>query len=91
MVVQCNISIGARKQIIGFAKFRTRQEALDARDALQGRRVDLEKGSVLKALDVPLEPRVATDPLNEGNLSCECTLHSIDCAYNTTILFSLSL
>ncbi|CAL1700101.1 unnamed protein product [Somion occarium] len=38
-----------RKQIIGFAKFRTRQEALDARDALQGRRVDLEKGSVLKA------------------------------------------
>ncbi|KAK7696141.1 hypothetical protein QCA50_000792 [Cerrena zonata] len=38
-----------RKQIIGFAKFRSRQEALDARDALQGRRVDLEKGSVLKA------------------------------------------
>lgn len=37
------------KQIIGFAKFRTRQEALDARDVLQGRRVDLEKGSVLKA------------------------------------------
>lgn len=38
-----------RKQIIGFAKFRTRQEALDARDVLQGRRVDIEKGSVLKA------------------------------------------
>ncbi|KAI0080631.1 hypothetical protein K474DRAFT_1719325 [Panus rudis PR-1116 ss-1] len=38
-----------RKQIIGFAKFRTRQEALEARDALQGRRVDVEKGSVLKA------------------------------------------
>lgn len=38
-----------RKQIIGFAKFRTRQEALEARDVLQGRRVDLEKGSVLKA------------------------------------------
>lgn len=38
-----------RKQIIGFAKFRTRQEALEARDILQGRRVDLEKGSVLKA------------------------------------------
>ncbi|KIO30984.1 hypothetical protein M407DRAFT_68388, partial [Tulasnella calospora MUT 4182] len=38
-----------RKQIIGFAKFRTRQEALDAREVLQGRRVDMEKGSVLKA------------------------------------------
>jgi hypothetical protein len=38
-----------RKQIIGFAKFRTRQEALDARDILQGRRVDIEKGAILKA------------------------------------------
>lgn len=38
-----------RKQIIGFAKFRTRAEALAARDLLQGRRVDIEKGSVLKA------------------------------------------
>lgn len=38
-----------RKQIIGFAKFRTREEALAARDQLQGRRVDIEKGAVLKA------------------------------------------
>ncbi|KAI0940292.1 hypothetical protein AcV5_001438 [Taiwanofungus camphoratus] len=38
-----------RKQIIGFAKFRTRQEALEARDILQGRRVDNERGAVLKA------------------------------------------
>ena len=38
-----------RKQIIGFAKFKTRQEALDAREILQGRRVDMEKGSMLKA------------------------------------------
>jgi hypothetical protein len=38
-----------RKQIIGFAKFRTREEALIARDVLQGRRVDIEKGAVLKA------------------------------------------
>ncbi|THV08199.1 hypothetical protein K435DRAFT_814699 [Dendrothele bispora CBS 962.96] len=38
-----------RKQIIGFAKFRTREEALAARDTLQGRRVDIEKGAVLKA------------------------------------------
>ncbi|KAF7432743.1 hypothetical protein PC9H_004686 [Pleurotus ostreatus] len=38
-----------RKQIIGFAKFRTREEALAARDVLQGKRVDMEKGAVLKA------------------------------------------
>ncbi|KZW04198.1 hypothetical protein EXIGLDRAFT_19068 [Exidia glandulosa HHB12029] len=38
-----------RKQIIGFAKFKTRVEALEARDVLQGRRVDIEKGAVLKA------------------------------------------
>ncbi|KAJ7693812.1 hypothetical protein B0H17DRAFT_1199506 [Mycena rosella] len=38
-----------RKQIIGFAKFRTREEALGARDVLQGRRVDIERGAVLKA------------------------------------------
>jgi len=39
----------ARKQIIGFAKFRTKHEALGARDILSGRKVDAEKGSVLKA------------------------------------------
>ncbi|KZO98179.1 hypothetical protein CALVIDRAFT_526434 [Calocera viscosa TUFC12733] len=38
-----------RKQIIGFAKFRTREQALEARDVLQGRRIDVEKGAVLKA------------------------------------------
>lgn len=38
-----------RKQIIGFAKFKTREEALTARDVLQGRRVDIDKGAVLKA------------------------------------------
>ncbi|KAJ7228194.1 hypothetical protein GGX14DRAFT_346331, partial [Mycena pura] len=38
-----------RKQIIGFAKFRSREEALGARDVLQGRRIDIEKGAVLKA------------------------------------------
>ncbi|KAG2218374.1 hypothetical protein INT45_013325, partial [Circinella minor] len=38
-----------RKQIIGFAKFRTRFEALEAKDTLSGRRVDAEKGSILKA------------------------------------------
>ncbi|KAF7722992.1 hypothetical protein EC973_002462 [Apophysomyces ossiformis] len=39
----------ARKQIIGFAKFRTRLEAMEAKDILSGRKVDAEKGSVLKA------------------------------------------
>lgn len=34
---------------IGFAKFRTRKEAMDARDILNGRKVDLEKNSLLKA------------------------------------------
>ncbi|CAK5275259.1 unnamed protein product [Mycena citricolor] len=42
-------SVAPRKQIIGFAKFRTREEALGARDVLQGRRVDIDKGAVLKA------------------------------------------
>ncbi|KAF9950636.1 hypothetical protein BGZ70_001286 [Mortierella alpina] len=41
--------INPRKQIIGFAKFRTHQEALQAKDVLSGRRVDAEKGSLLKA------------------------------------------
>ncbi|KAJ3022649.1 UNVERIFIED_CONTAM: cell cycle RNA binding protein whi3 [Siphonaria sp. JEL0065] len=38
-----------KKQIIGFAKFRSRKEANYARDYLTGRKVDLERGSVLKA------------------------------------------
>lgn len=39
---------GKIKQIIGFAKFRTRAEALEARDALNGRKIDAERGCVLK-------------------------------------------
>ncbi|KAI7866298.1 hypothetical protein BDF14DRAFT_1692593, partial [Spinellus fusiger] len=39
----------AKKQTIGFAKFRTRLQALEARDVLSGRKVDAEKGSLLKA------------------------------------------
>ncbi|KAI9024094.1 hypothetical protein DFJ74DRAFT_667269 [Hyaloraphidium curvatum] len=38
-----------RKQIIGFAKFRSRLEALEARDILTGRKVDADKGCTLKA------------------------------------------
>ncbi|KAJ2897451.1 hypothetical protein IWW38_001719 [Coemansia aciculifera] len=40
---------GQKKQIIGFAKFHTRMEALEARDILTGRLVDAEKHCVLKA------------------------------------------
>ncbi len=43
------LNMPPRKQIIGFAKFRSRDEAVQARDQLQGRRVDIEKGAVLKA------------------------------------------
>ena len=39
----------ARKLTIGFAKFRTRQQALDAREVLSGRRVDADRDCVLKA------------------------------------------
>jgi len=38
-----------RRQTIGFARFRSRAEALVARDILQGRKVDIFPGSVLKA------------------------------------------
>lgn len=44
-----NPNMAPRKQIIGFAKFKTRDAAIHARDTLQGRRVDIEKGAVLKA------------------------------------------
>lgn len=42
-------TVPPRKQIIGFAKFRTKDEALAAKEMLQGKRVDIEKGAVLKA------------------------------------------
>ncbi|KAI8850802.1 hypothetical protein BC829DRAFT_415745 [Chytridium lagenaria] len=38
-----------KKQIIGFVKFRTRLDALQARDVLNGRKVDAERGCMLKA------------------------------------------
>lgn len=42
-------SNGGKKQMIGFARFRTRLEALEAIDVLSGKRIDQEKGTVLKA------------------------------------------
>ncbi|KAI3638067.1 hypothetical protein MIR68_003678 [Amoeboaphelidium protococcarum] len=40
---------GSRKQIIGFAKFATREEALNARNILNGKKIDSERGHVLKS------------------------------------------
>ncbi|KAI7904002.1 uncharacterized protein BX663DRAFT_542300 [Cokeromyces recurvatus] len=42
-------NIGGKKQMIGFARFRTRLEALEAIDVLSGKRIDQEKGTMLKA------------------------------------------
>ncbi|OAD08555.1 hypothetical protein MUCCIDRAFT_136018 [Mucor lusitanicus CBS 277.49] len=39
----------SKKQMIGFARFSTRQEAKDAAMAMNGKRVDVEKGCILKA------------------------------------------
>ncbi|KAI7896385.1 uncharacterized protein EV154DRAFT_598339 [Mucor mucedo] len=42
-------SNGGKKQMIGFARFRTRLEALEAIEVLSGKKIDQEKGTVLKA------------------------------------------
>ncbi|GAN10012.1 RNA binding protein [Mucor ambiguus] len=39
----------SKKQMIGFARFSTRQEAKDAAIEMNGKRVDVEKGCILKA------------------------------------------
>src|SRR5258708_21516926 len=44
-----SVNPAPRKQLIGFAKFTTRADAIAARDTLQSKRVDVEKGAVLKA------------------------------------------
>ncbi|KAI9313049.1 hypothetical protein BX666DRAFT_1865074 [Dichotomocladium elegans] len=41
--------VGGKKQMIGFARFRTRLEALEAVEVLSGKKIDTEKGAVLKA------------------------------------------
>ncbi|CAO3591217.1 unnamed protein product [Absidia cylindrospora] len=42
-------SMTGKKQMIGFAKFRSRLEALEAVDVISGKKVDPEKGLILKA------------------------------------------
>ncbi|KAG9287280.1 hypothetical protein G9A89_008910 [Geosiphon pyriformis] len=61
--------VNARKQIIGFAKFRSRIEALEARDILSGRKVDAEKGSVLKAEMAKKNLHTKRGLSNEQNIS----------------------
>ncbi|KAI8332315.1 hypothetical protein BC941DRAFT_455765 [Chlamydoabsidia padenii] len=41
--------LNGKKQMIGFAKFRTRLEALEAVEVISGKKVDQDKGLVLKA------------------------------------------
>lgn len=66
---------GKIKQIIGFAKFRTRAEALEARDALNGRKIDAERGCVLKTemakknLHTKQRPVLANAPGQDGQPS----------------------
>ncbi|KAI8060799.1 hypothetical protein BC940DRAFT_323071 [Gongronella butleri] len=42
-------TLNSKKQMIGFARFRTRRQALDAVDVISGKKVDQEKGFTLKA------------------------------------------
>ncbi|KAI8388348.1 uncharacterized protein BYT42DRAFT_559794 [Radiomyces spectabilis] len=42
-------SAGGKKQMIGFARFRTRLEALEAVEVLSGKKIDVDKNAVLKA------------------------------------------
>ncbi|KAF7729141.1 hypothetical protein EC973_004909 [Apophysomyces ossiformis] len=46
---ECPATGGGKKQMIGFARFRTRLEAMEAVEVLSGKKVDQEKGAVLKA------------------------------------------
>ncbi|KIL70394.1 hypothetical protein M378DRAFT_620558 [Amanita muscaria Koide BX008] len=72
-----NGSAPPRKQIIGFAKFRTRQDALMAKDLLQGKRIDMEKGAVLKAemakKNLHTKRGVGTMPIHTGLPSAGAT------------------
>ncbi|KAI9299916.1 hypothetical protein BJ944DRAFT_235274 [Cunninghamella echinulata] len=78
-----NNSNSGRKQIIGFAKFKTRMEAIEARDIINGRKVDNEKGSILKAemakknlhtkrgltLEQPFQTQMASPPTISNSYS----------------------
>ena len=42
-------SLPLRRQTIGFARFKTRQDAINAKEQLQGKRIDVLSGNTLKA------------------------------------------
>ncbi|KAI8093594.1 uncharacterized protein BX664DRAFT_358026 [Halteromyces radiatus] len=44
-----NTPLNGKKQMIGFARFRSRLEALEAVDVISGKKVDQDKGLILKA------------------------------------------
>ncbi|KAI8880298.1 hypothetical protein K501DRAFT_225072 [Backusella circina FSU 941] len=73
------LDTSGRKQIIGFAKFFSRREALEALETLNGRRVDAEKGSILKAEMAKKNLYTKRGLLNEHTkLSSYDAFHSIE-------------
>ncbi|ORX53240.1 hypothetical protein DM01DRAFT_1374679 [Hesseltinella vesiculosa] len=58
-----------RKQLIGFAKFRTRAEAIAAKDLINGRKIDNEKGSTLKSEMAKKNLHVKRSQLAAQNIS----------------------
>ncbi|RCI03549.1 cell cycle RNA binding protein whi3 [Rhizopus stolonifer] len=60
---------------IGFVKFRTRKDALEAKDILNGRRVDTEKGNSLKA-------EMAKKNLHTKKLAEEAKLNTYEAFYS---------
>ncbi|CEP16914.1 hypothetical protein [Parasitella parasitica] len=62
-----------RKQIIGFAKFRTRQEALDAKEVLNGKKIDSDK--ILKAEMAKKNLHTKRGLLNEPSTSTTKSLY----------------
>ncbi|KAI9265474.1 hypothetical protein EDC94DRAFT_640181 [Helicostylum pulchrum] len=45
----CHDTLNNKKQMIGFARFRTRHEAVEATNEINGKKIDMEKGCILKA------------------------------------------
>ncbi|KAI9366385.1 hypothetical protein BD770DRAFT_311575 [Pilaira anomala] len=45
----CHSTLNHKKQMIGFARFHTRLEAIEAVNEINGKKIDMEKGCILKA------------------------------------------
>lgn len=63
--------LSVRKQTIGFAKFKTKQAALEAKDVLSGRKIDNDRGCILKAemAKKNLHTRVKNVDNNNNNIN----------------------